>query len=101
MAAEAGKVGEWPDRKCLLGWYLPRGEPRSIPEGAIIDRSVIERMAEVSSYRPINMPVSLHHRRGADPARRGMTGPAVTGMACLCTDARFVDRRKSAKKRRL
>jgi uncharacterized protein (DUF2235 family) len=61
------KWREWPDRKCLLGWYLPRGEPRSIPEGAIIHRSVIERMAEVSSYRPINMPVSYTIEEGPTP----------------------------------
>ena len=61
------KWREWPGRKCLLGWYLPRGEPRSIPEGAIIHRSVIERMAEVSSYRPINMPVSYTIEEGPTP----------------------------------
>ena len=85
----------------MLGFYLPRGEPRPIPEGAVIHQSVIDRMAGVASYRPVNMPVSYTIEEGPTPARRGMTGPAVTGMACLCTDARFVDRRKSAKKRRL
>jgi uncharacterized protein (DUF2235 family) len=50
------KWREWPERKCFLGWYLPRGEPRPIPDGAIIQQSVIERMAKVPSYRPINMP---------------------------------------------
>jgi uncharacterized protein (DUF2235 family) len=50
------KWREWPDRKCFLGLYLPLGEPRLIREGALIHRSVIERIAEVPSYRPINMP---------------------------------------------
>jgi len=59
------KWREWPERKCFLGWYLPRGEPRPIPEGAIIQQSVIDRMAKVSSYRPINMPASYTIERGA------------------------------------
>jgi uncharacterized protein (DUF2235 family) len=61
------KWREWPDRKCFLGWYLPRGEPRLIPEGAIIHRSVIERMAQVPSYRPINMPASYAIEEGPTP----------------------------------
>jgi uncharacterized protein (DUF2235 family) len=52
------KWKEWPDRKCVLGWYLPDGEPRLIPEGAILHRSVIERMAKVPTYRPVNLPNS-------------------------------------------
>ena len=52
------KWREWPKRQCLLGWYLPRGEPRPIPEGAIIHQSVVDRMAKVPSYRPINLPNS-------------------------------------------
>jgi uncharacterized protein (DUF2235 family) len=50
------KYREWPERQCVLGHYLPRGEPRLIPEGAIIHQSVVDRMAGVPSYRPINMP---------------------------------------------
>jgi uncharacterized protein (DUF2235 family) len=52
------KWREWPDRKAFLGWYLPLGEPRLIPEGAILHRSVFERMAAVKAYQPINMPAS-------------------------------------------
>jgi uncharacterized protein (DUF2235 family) len=61
------KWREWPERKSFIGWYLPRGEPRSIPEGAIIHRSVIERMAKVQSYRPINMPASYTIEEGPTP----------------------------------
>lgn len=46
----------WPGRRSLLGLYLPLGEPRVVPEGARLHASVIERMAKVSSYRPINLP---------------------------------------------
>ena len=50
------KYREWPERKCFLGYYLPRGEPRLIPEGARIHQSVVDRMNEKPSYRPVNMP---------------------------------------------
>jgi uncharacterized protein (DUF2235 family) len=52
------KWREWPDRKGFLGWYLPRGEPRVIPEGAILHHSVIERRDKDPTYRPINLPNS-------------------------------------------
>jgi uncharacterized protein (DUF2235 family) len=50
------KWKEWPERKSCFGWYLPRGEPRLIPEGAIIHRSVFERRDKVPAYRPVNLP---------------------------------------------
>jgi hypothetical protein len=40
----------------MLGWYLPLAEPRVIPEGALIHRSVFDRMDRVHDYRPINLP---------------------------------------------
>jgi uncharacterized protein (DUF2235 family) len=52
------KWKEWPGRKSLLGWYLPMGEPRPIPDGAIIHRSVLERQARDPTYRPVNLPPS-------------------------------------------
>ena len=52
------KWKEWPDRETLLGWYLPRGEPRRIPDGALIHRSVIERKEKYPTYRPVNLPAS-------------------------------------------
>ena len=52
------KWKEWPDRKSYLGWYIPDAEPRPIPEGAIVHRSVVERMAKIAAYRPINMPTA-------------------------------------------
>jgi uncharacterized protein (DUF2235 family) len=61
------KWREWTGRKCFLGWYFPHGEPRLIPEGAIIHRSAIERMSKVPSYRPIDMPVSYTIEEGPAP----------------------------------
>jgi len=52
------KWKEWPERKSYFGWYLPRGEPRLIPEGALIHRSVLERRDKVPAYRPINLPAN-------------------------------------------
>jgi hypothetical protein len=62
----AGMAGQ-----CFLGWYLPRGEPRPIPEGAIIHQSVVDRMAEVPSYRPINIPFSYTTEPGPTPPVEG------------------------------
>jgi uncharacterized protein (DUF2235 family) len=61
------KWREWPERKSFLGLYLPLGEPRLIPEGAIVHRSVIERMAKVPSYQPINLPASYAIEEGPIP----------------------------------
>jgi hypothetical protein len=61
------KWREWKQRKCFLGFYLPRGEPRPIPEGAVIHQTVIDRMAQVASYRPVNMP--LTYTAEPDPVR--------------------------------
>ena len=70
------KWKEWPDRKCVLGWYLPLGEPRLIPEGAIVHRSVLERMAKIPAYKPINLPTSYAiEEMPPAPAADAATGP--------------------------
>lgn len=51
------KWREWPGRPSLLGFYLPLGEPRAIPEGALIHGSVFDRIAE--GYRPVNLPAKF------------------------------------------
>jgi len=69
------KWKEWPERKCFLGWYIPDAEPRPIPgapltpvpEIPIIHRSVLDRMAQVPSYRPINLPVHYSIEEGPAP----------------------------------
>jgi uncharacterized protein (DUF2235 family) len=48
----------WPRRRQLAGLYIPQGEPRMIPNGALIHRSVIDRMNSVADYRPVNMPAT-------------------------------------------
>jgi len=40
----------------MLGFYIPCGEPRPIPEGAVIHESVILRIADRRDYKPVNMP---------------------------------------------
>jgi uncharacterized protein (DUF2235 family) len=50
------KWQDWPKRKSFMGWYLPRSEARPIPEGAVIHRSALDRMTQVPTYRPINLP---------------------------------------------
>lgn len=47
---------EWPDRKVVLGYYIPNSEPRWIEQDADIHSSVAERMESLPSYRPINLP---------------------------------------------
>jgi len=61
------KWKEWPARKSFMGWYIPDAEPRPIPEGAIVHRSVIDRMDKIPSYRPINMPASYTIEEGPTP----------------------------------
>ena len=50
------KYKEWPERRSLLGRYIPWCEPRFIPEGAVIHQSVLERMKAREDYKPVNMP---------------------------------------------
>lgn len=50
------KYKEWSARKSVLGHYLPKAEPRFIPPGAFIHQSVIDRMAAVPNYIPVNFP---------------------------------------------
>ncbi|MDF3217898.1 DUF2235 domain-containing protein [Mesorhizobium sp. M7A.F.Ca.CA.001.09.2.1] len=44
----------FPEMSTGGGYYLPRAEPRNIPEGALLHHSVIERMA--TGYKPTNLP---------------------------------------------
>ncbi|MGC1547497.1 MAG: DUF2235 domain-containing protein [Rhodanobacter sp.] len=52
------KWRECAQRHSLLGWYLPRAEPRAIPEGAFVHRSVFERIERMPDYRPVNLPAN-------------------------------------------
>lgn len=59
------KWREWPRRLSILGLYIPRAEPRPIPEGSMIHASVLERMAAVDTYRPVNLVRSGGRHVGA------------------------------------
>lgn len=53
------KRGKWrrhPPGAKRSGWYLPRSEPRLIEDGALVHRSVAERI-ELTGYAPGNLPV--------------------------------------------
>ena len=47
---------EWPERKSHYGFYIPDGEPRLIPDDALIHESVVKRMDAILDYRPTNLP---------------------------------------------
>ncbi|MFT4121934.1 DUF2235 domain-containing protein [Bradyrhizobium sp.] len=49
---------EWPARRVVLGFYIPDGEPRVIPEGAHLHESVLRRMEADTNYRPVNLPLA-------------------------------------------
>jgi hypothetical protein len=69
------KYKEWPRRQVLFGSYIPDGEPRVIPEGAIIHESVVLRMAEVApKYQPVNFPLKYD------------TFPMPSGLASVGSD---------------
>ena len=53
---KSAKYKEWPARKVHFGFYIPDGEPRLIPEGALIHESVVKRMDMLPAYRPVNLP---------------------------------------------
>ena len=50
---------EWKQRRALLGWYLPRSEPRFIPDGATIHWTVRARQEQVPDYQPVNLPTNF------------------------------------------
>jgi uncharacterized protein (DUF2235 family) len=57
---KSAKWKESPQRRSFAGWYLPRGEPRPIPDGALIHHSAIARRdREGSTYRPPNLPATF------------------------------------------
>ena len=53
---KSDKYKEWTGRKSRLGVYIPECEPRTIPDGAYIHESVIDRINADIGYRPVNIP---------------------------------------------
>jgi uncharacterized protein (DUF2235 family) len=80
------KWREWKERPSILGFYLPRGEPRLIPDGAILHQSVLDRMAEVSTYRPVNIPLSIRPSR---TRRRRWLAPEAPGFEMTVNPVAF------------
>lgn len=56
MFPKDARYREWPERRTFLGSYIPCGEPRFIPDGAVIHESVVKRIEARKDYRPVNMP---------------------------------------------
>lgn len=55
---KSAKLREWKGRRTLLGLYIPWGEPRPMPEDAIVHQSVLDRVAARMGYGPRNLPAS-------------------------------------------
>jgi uncharacterized protein (DUF2235 family) len=53
---KAGEYKEWPERKSVLGHYIPAAEPRLIPEDAFIHQSAVEKIEQDPNYKPVNIP---------------------------------------------
>ncbi|HVR59514.1 MAG TPA: DUF2235 domain-containing protein [Pseudolabrys sp.] len=53
---KSAKYRDWPERKVRFGYYIPDGEPRLIPDGAVIHESAVLRMDALPGYRPVNLP---------------------------------------------
>lgn len=51
------RAAKWRETRtgALFGLYLPRGERRPVPPGAIVHPSVLERMRADPSYRPVRV----------------------------------------------
>jgi uncharacterized protein (DUF2235 family) len=57
------KWKRWPKRSSGKGFYLPLAEPRFIPDDALVHKSVLDRMAALEEYRPVNLPKSCRTER--------------------------------------
>lgn len=53
---KSAKYREWPERQIHFGGYIPDGEPRFIPDGAVVHESAVLRMNALPGYRPVNLP---------------------------------------------
>ena len=58
---KAARRREWPARRIHLGGYFPAAEPRYIPAGSNVHRSVEERYARDKRYRPPNLADKLQN----------------------------------------
>lgn len=56
---KSDRYKEWKKLRSELGYYIPNGEPRGVPENAFVHESVLKRAESVATYRPPNLPL-LH-----------------------------------------
>ena len=53
---KSNRYKEWENLRSYGGFYVPKSEPRRVPENAFIHESVTKRMEAVPQYRPVNLP---------------------------------------------
>lgn len=63
------KYRECADRGSLFGFYVPRGEPRPVLEGAIVHESVLKHREASTGYQPINLPSNFATEKLARPRK--------------------------------
>jgi len=68
------RMRENPDSATYFGHYLPMGETRPVPCGAMLHRSVFDRFERDPTYRPPNLPGEL---RGFTVEQTSPAGPAA------------------------
>ncbi|UPJ54188.1 DUF2235 domain-containing protein [Bradyrhizobium sp. 200] len=77
---KASQWKEWPARRSLFGFYIPDGEPRFVPENALVHASVVRRIEAMPNYRPVNLPSRYNIVEGTGWAMEDVTtrqNPAV------------------------
>jgi uncharacterized protein (DUF2235 family) len=60
------KYREWPKRRNWFGFYIPWGEPRPVPERAIIHESALKHMEVAENNRLVNLPAEYLVEKLAD-----------------------------------
>jgi uncharacterized protein (DUF2235 family) len=53
---KSDRYKEWEALRSYGGFYVPKSEPRRVPENAFIHESVTRRIEAVPHYRPVNLP---------------------------------------------
>ena len=70
------RLKEWPRRLAVLGLYIPWAEPRPIPNRpqnladsgpAVVHSSLLARIADCPTYRPVNLPARFEVETEAGP----------------------------------
>jgi uncharacterized protein (DUF2235 family) len=67
---------EW-TRPSAFGYYVPKAEPRRIPDNALIHQSVFDKIASMPTYRPENIPAryqAVPYDEGSTPEIHSQPG---------------------------